>query len=299
MAIRRSKHTSSCLLRVLVAVLLGLLLGAVQPRAAFAQQKKQSVEALITKGQELFDEQRYEESVQVLSAGLMRPGTDKAEKIKIYQLLAYNYIVLRRNEEADGAVRGLLVLDEDFELPDTESPRFRDFFNQTREAWEEEGKPGLEEGSEARESKVAIKHTSPAQVEADLPISLEGKIDDPDAVVAKVTMYYRTGSSGKFKSTRVKYSTRKFTVEIPAEMVQPPLVEYYLEAVDEKGLPKATRGDAATPLRIAVPEGSSVASSPWLWVPLTTAVVGAVVAVVVVVLTSATSTSTVTVNVFE
>ena len=51
-----------------------------------------------------------------------------AEKIEIYRLLAYNFIILKRTDEADAAVRGVLVLDENFTLPPTESPRFRDFF---------------------------------------------------------------------------------------------------------------------------------------------------------------------------
>ena len=56
MVIRRTRHTSSRLLGVLVAVLLGLSLGVLRPPVAFAQQKKQSVKALITKGQTMFDE---------------------------------------------------------------------------------------------------------------------------------------------------------------------------------------------------------------------------------------------------
>ena len=75
------------------------------------------VTSLIQKGGELFDDQQYEESIQTLSAALMRPGTQKSDKIEIYRLLAYNYITLKRTEEADAAVRGLYVVDESFTLP--------------------------------------------------------------------------------------------------------------------------------------------------------------------------------------
>ena len=102
---------------------------------AYAEGAKQSVSGLIKKGQDLFDEQLYEESIQTLSAALMRPGIGKNEKVEVYRLLAYNYIALQRNDEADAAVRGLLVLDESFELPDTESPRFRDVFKSVRKKW--------------------------------------------------------------------------------------------------------------------------------------------------------------------
>ena len=205
---------------VLAALLLGLCLGAiVHPRAVHAQEK-QPVSSLLKKGQNHFDEQEYEESIQVLSAGLMRPGTSKADKVGIYTLLAYNYIVLQQDEEADGAVRGLLVLDPKFELPDTESPRFRDFFTAVRKKWEAEGRPGLVvDGGQVKVSKVKIKHTSPAQVDPGADVLLEGEVEDPDAEIEKVKLYYRQGSDGKFKTARVQYAVRKFTVEIPADVV--------------------------------------------------------------------------------
>ena len=284
----------------LVAVSVGI--GAAGDAAAGEQ--RQSVKSLITKGQDLFDEQMYEESIQTLSAALLRPGIGKKEKIEVYRLLAYNYIVLRRNEEADGAVRGLLVQEPEFELPDSESPRFRDFFQSTRDAWEEEGRPGFAEhtaaGAARPGKRVSIKHTSPAQVDAGLAVSITGTVDDSKAAVDKMVLYYRTGSSDKFTQTKVKFTVRKFSAEIPSAAVEPPLVEYYLEALDETGLPLATRGDAASPLRIAVPDESSWYTSPWFWVPVSAVVVaGIVVAAVVATQAGEEGTAAVTVNVFE
>lgn len=286
----------------LVGVSLALCVAVSAPGDAWAGGKRQSVASLIKKGQELFDEQMYEESIQTLSAALMRPGIAKKEKIRVYQLLAYNYITLRRDEEADGAVRGLLVLDEDFELPEGESPRFREFFDEIRVNWIQEGKPGLEKAKAAASaaSRVQLKHASPAQVEAGLDVSLTGKVDDPNARVDKIVLHYRTGSSGKYVSGKVKFAMRKFSAEIPGEAVEPPLVEYYLEALDESGLPVAARGDAASPLRIAVPDETSWYASPWFWVPVGVVVVGAIVVTAVVITTTAEEgTASVTVNVFE
>ena len=88
------------------------------PSAAFAQPagkaEKASVSSLIQRGSALFDDAEYEESIQTLSAALLRPGSSKQEKAEIYRLLAYNYIVLKRMDEADAAVRGLYVLDETY-----------------------------------------------------------------------------------------------------------------------------------------------------------------------------------------
>jgi hypothetical protein len=287
-------------LRVIAAVLMVLCLGVGTDRLAYAEGGKQTASSLIKKGQDLFDEQLYEESIQTLSAALMRPGIAKDEKIEVYRLLAYNYITLQRTEEADGAVRGLLVLDPTFELPDGESPRFRDFFKQVRAKWEEEGKPGAEtaSGATATGSSVLIKHASPAQVDAGLAVSLTGTVDDPKAVVQRLKLYYRASADEKFATARAKYGMRKFTAEIPADVVEPPLVEYYFEALDENGLPVASRGDAESPLRIAVPDEGAWYTSPWFWVPVTTVVAGAVV-VGIVLGTAGTPTSQVTVNVFD
>ena len=46
-------------------------------------------------------------------------------------------------------------------------------------------------------------------------------------------------------------------VSIPGAAVKPPLVDYYFEVLDGGGAVIANRGDASSPLRIAVPEPSS------------------------------------------
>lgn len=278
-----------------------LLTGA--PRPAWAQpSQKGGVTSLILKGSELFDDQQYEESIQTLSAALVRPGTSQQDKIEIYRLLAYNYITLKRTEEADAAVRGIFVLDETFKLPATESPRFRDFFEATRSKWEAEGKPGKAEtgGTAATEKPIKMVHASPAQVEPGTAVKLTGTIEDPDARVRGIQLNYRTGSKGKFVSAVGAYSMGQFRASIPSSAVKPPLVEYYLEALDKGGLPLTSRGDAATPLRIAVPEpqSSSVFTSPFFWIPVGVVLVGGAV-VTALIVSNASNTSTVSVKVRE
>jgi hypothetical protein len=268
---------------------------------AEAQQAKTAT-TLIQRGADLFDDQQYEESIQTLSAALVRPGTSKQEKIEIYRLLAYNYITLKRTDEADASVRGLLVLDESFRLAPNESPRFRDFFDATRKKWEAEGKPGqVEEGKPAEvEAPVTMQHASPAQVAPDTNVKLTGTVTDPNNRVRGVQLNYRTGATGKFVTAPATFTMGRFSAQIPATAVQPPLVEYYLQGIDKGGLPVTSRGDAATPLRIAVPapEEGGVLSSPWFWIPVGVLVIGGAVATAVIVSQSG-STSKVTVSVGE
>jgi hypothetical protein len=274
------------------------------PSIAWAQPAKAS---LVQRGSDLFDDQQYEESIQTLSAALLRPNTSKTEKIEVYRLLAYNYITLKRNDEADAAVRGLLVLDESFRLKSSESPRFRDFFDATRKKWEGEGKPGVVvEGKPVEvEKAVTLKHSSPPQVEPDSVIKLSGEVDDPGNRCKGVQLFYRQGSTGKFVNVVAAYSMGSFRSQVPASAVKPPFVEYYLLATDKGGLPLTSRGDAAAPLRVVVPEpqkGGGVLTSPWFWVPAGLVVVGGVVAAVLVATHSSAAsknTSSVTVSVHE
>lgn len=268
--------------------------------AAFAQGGKSVTTTLIQRGSAQFDDQAYEESIQTLSAALVRPGASDREKIEIYRLLAYNFIILKRAEEADAAVRGVFVLDEGFSLPPSESPRFRDFFTTAKRKWLEEGKPGkLSAGKAAPlEKPVKMNHASPAQIPAGTQLKLTGTIEDPDGRVRGVQLAYRTGAKGKFILAAATYTLGEFRATIPPSAVKPPLIEYYLTGVDKSGLPVTGRGDAATPIRVVVPADRSVASSPALWVPLGLAVVGGAVATAIL-LTRSHSTSTVMVGVRE
>jgi len=278
----RLAHAALCAFALSAVALPAAQHAHAQPKAAIG---KTDTTALIQKAQDLFDDQRYEESVQTLSAALLRPGTSAENKIEIYRLLAYNYITLGRNEEADGAVRGLLVQKEDFELSKKESPRFRDFFTKARAAWEAEGKPGKDEGGGARAlPTVAIKHTAAVQVDPDAIVKIEGTIEDPTTSVTEVQLFFRSSGADKFASKPLVYSMGSFRGQLPQNIVQPPLVEYYLLAVDAKGLPLASRGDADTPVRIAVrePENDSIFVSPWFWLPVGVVVVGGVIATAII-----------------
>lgn len=238
---------------------------------------------LITTGRNLFEDQRYEESIQTLSAALLRPNTPKNDRVEIYRLLAYNYIVLSQKEEAEAAVRGLYALDPEFALASNESPRFKEFFAEVKKRWEADGKPGLVTETAAASKPVSIKHASPPQQERGKEIRLSAEIDDPESRVGSVVVHYRTGSQGMFEKADARLSEGRYRAVIPPAAVKPPLVEYYLEVLDGKGLPIASRGDVAAPLRIAVPapaQGGGLLSSPWFWTGTGAVVVGGVLAAI-------------------
>jgi hypothetical protein len=236
---------------------------------------------LIQRGRELFEDQQYEESIQTLSGAVVRPQNTLAQKIEIYRLLALDHITLGHKEEAENFVRALLALQPDYELPRSESPRFRDFFAAVRAKWEAEGRPGLATEPSAAPKPVAIKHSSPSEAAPGTEVTLTAALDDPGHRTRQVELFYRAGSAGRFTEVTAQFAPAEGSVRatLPSAAVQPPYVAYYLLAKDAAGLPLASSGDADAPLRIPVPEPSKG------WV-LPVVVGGAVVGVAGIVLGS-------------
>ena len=240
-----------------VAFSLVLLVSASAASVASAQ-----ANPLIDRGVAEYEDLRFQEALQTFSAALVRSGNTPADQIRIYRYLALNYLALQREEEASGAYRALLGLSPD-EQPGTDvSPRFRDFFARVRAAWEADGRPGT-----APAAAVAIQHRSPAQAERGTAVTLTASITDPDHRAAGLVLAYRQGTSAVFRRVEcTRGEDGSFTATIAAADVSPPLVEYYFEAIDAGGLPLASRGDVAAPLRIAVPApGGDIVSEPAFW----------------------------------
>jgi hypothetical protein len=224
------------------------------PSNAFAQGK--TAQDLVQRGKALFDDQQYEESIQTLSAALLRPNNSKQQRLDVFRLLALNYITINRKDEAESAVRGLLALQPDYTLPASESPRFRDFFSSAQKKWEAEGRPGIVKETEPPPTPVTMQHVSPSQVAPGTEIPLSVKLDDPQGRVYDVKLFFRPGSTGKFAEQTTTFGSAIAKATIPGRIVQPPLVEYFFEGFDKGGLPIVARGDVAAPLRVAVPAPS-------------------------------------------
>lgn len=237
---------------------------------------------LLKKGEAQFDDQRYEDAIQTLSAALMRPDSSASEKVAVYRLLALSYITLGKLQEAESAVRGLLVLDPAYDLSPSESPRFRDFFAKVRERWEGEGRPGLEK-PDAAPKPVLLRHEPLGEQKAGEALEIRVRLTDPGARVRTVDLKVKAGRGGdgepadavRTRPMALAAGTARAT--IPGTLVKGPFVEYWVEARDEDGELVATRGDADAPLRAPVADGGG---TKWLLpVLLGTGVVGGTFAV--------------------
>lgn len=232
---------------------------------------------LIEEGADQYDELRYEEALQTLSAALVRAGNTREQQARIYELLAFTYLSLGREAEAEGAYRSLLAIQPNYEAGADMSPRFREFFGGVKQRWEQEGRPGG-----APPAPASIQHTSPAQADPGEAVELRATLDDPSGRIVSVVLAYRQGTSDVYRRLDTELVDGEHIATIPGDDVAPPLVEYYFEGLDANGLPVASRGDVAAPLRIAV-EGDSggIATKWWFWTILGVAVVGAVVTAVI------------------
>ncbi|MCC7537725.1 MAG: hypothetical protein IT379_15995 [Deltaproteobacteria bacterium] len=250
-----------------------VVVAASLPRASVDAQQPRRRNPLIAQGREQADDLRFEESIQTLSAALVRSGNSLEDRIEIYRLLALNYFALNRPEEAEGALRSVLALRPDFTLGSAVAPRVREFLDEVRQRWESEGRPGVTQRAPAA---IRIEHRSPAERDPGSAVTLQASVDDPDDRMSRLVLAYRQGTRAVYRRIDARRNARGFTAVIPAADVRPPLVEYYFEAVDQNGVPLAARGDVAAPLRIAVAGGDSVLTSWWFWTGAAVVVAGAV-----------------------
>ncbi len=233
---------------------------------------------LIAQGIQEYDDLMYEESVNTLSAALMRQGNTIEQQVEIYKYLGLNYMLLDKPDEAGGAFRKLLCIDEDWSFDTTTtSPKILTFFNSVKQTWIEEGKPG--KAGPVEGPKVSIGHKVPDMGIKGEPIHLQITVEDPSLVVAGLFVFYKTTEgflAVKATPSVLPTTSTVYMATLPGDIVAPPAVDYYMQAQDAKGQVLAVRGDADAPLRVTVPskEGGSVAKKWWFWTIIGVAVAG-------------------------
>lgn len=217
----------------------------------------------MAKGKQLFDDQQYEESIQVLSGALVRPTNTKEDKLDILRTLAFDYIILDRKEEAEAATRSIFVENPEFTLPASDSPKFRDFFQKSKEHWIADGRPGLRPAMDPNNLPLVravptIAHTSPTQVEPKKNLVLVARITDSDKQLHEVKLLYRLGDKGKFAELLTQWTPDGLArTTVPGTELKGPILEYYFVGLNAEKLAIATRGDSGSPFRVAISDGGN------------------------------------------
>ena len=154
-------------------------------------------------------------------------------------------------------------------------------FDRVRDRWVAEGRPGVQQANTPQRvlRPVTIEHRSPPQQTHNTALELTATLTDPDRRSAGLVLAWRAGSRGLFHRANAQNRSGTFTATVPAGDVRPPVVEYYLEAVDENGIAVNARGDAYAPLRVVVPEerAPSILTRWWFWTGAAVVVAGVAV----------------------
>lgn len=235
------------------------------PRSAGAQSFPDN--PLIAQGIDLYNDLEYEQSITMLQRALVRAENVPEQKIAIFQYLALDYLVLDRAEDAVQAFRQLLAIQPEYELdPAVFSPEHRRFLEGVRAQWESEGRPGWV-SPESLLRPVVVNHELPAEAERDRSLDLQVSVIDPDGRLRQLVVSYRAPGEPGFVRVPAEAVAGGFAATVPGDRIQPPLIEYFFEALDAQGRVVGTRGDERSPLRVPVPgdEEGSIVEEWWFW----------------------------------
>jgi hypothetical protein len=248
----------------------------------------------VAQAREHYDNGEFQEAIQTLVTVIVQPGLSPSCEVRIYEILGSCYFALTRIEESVNAYRQVLIREGNHALARdlSPSPRMLEFYRGVRERWVAEGRPGLRpRGGDPGfvtpvGPRVTLDHQPPSEPpQANTPLNLTVSITDPGRRVGQVTLAYRpvgTSTGGRFDhAIAASAGIGEYRATVPAGAVRPPALEYYFEALDRVGTAIETRGTAALPLRLNIPEpGRPVPAWPFI---LGAGIVAVAVAVVVVV----------------
>jgi tetratricopeptide (TPR) repeat protein len=111
--------------RAIAILVAAVALGA----AGGAQAKNQHLD----RGIKLLNDMEDAKALEELQQALAQPGNTPAEQVKIHIYLGITYFSLLKNEEAKKSFERALELDVTAELPESTSPKIRDFFAKLKE----------------------------------------------------------------------------------------------------------------------------------------------------------------------
>ena len=234
---------------------------------------------LIAHGVQLYNDMEFEASVDALQRALVRAENVPEQKVAIFKFLALDYLVLGRQEDARQAFRQLLAIQPEFQLdPAVFSPEYREFLEGVRAEWEGEGRPGWVP-PQSRLRPAVIDHQLPAEAVRGDSLELRATVEDPDGRVRRFVIAYRPAGESEFLRMEAQPAPGGYAATIAGDRIEPPVIEYYFETLDDEGNVVGRKGDERIPMRVPVPGGeddSSVWTSWWFWTLIGVGVAAAV-----------------------
>jgi tetratricopeptide (TPR) repeat protein len=241
----------------------------------------------INRGIKLFNDLEYQKSIEQLKRALgKQQNLTKQELTETDKYLAFDYLVLGNEAEAERYVKELLKLDPWFELDPMSSPRFLDFFAKVKKSMPPPPKRVATLTASGERAPVEMTYTtSPSQrAIKDAPLTFAVGIADPERRHARIVLLHRKKGAPAYSTvTARRVDNGRYEIIIPGLLVQQPTVEFYIAAEDEQGNKIGLLGSEQVPLAIDVnePEGTPVYATWWFWTGIGAAVAAGVVTAIV------------------
>ncbi|RME05726.1 MAG: tetratricopeptide repeat protein [Deltaproteobacteria bacterium] len=189
-------------------------------------------------------------------AALASPDLDREGRVVAYLHLGFTHVVLGERDAAIEAFLQALELDPTHRLSPSDSPKIREVFEEARRRF-----------LASDQIAPSITHYPPPaekRVPAGRKVDITANVTD-NRSIESVTLYYRSVGDLRYLSTAMlPQGGKTFIGVIPAFLVTPVGVEYYIEARDEAGNVTLS-ASAADPYTIRVEREKAWYKKWWVW----------------------------------
>ncbi len=200
-----------------------------------------SSEKLLKKGVEAYKKVDFELAVQSLEQAIELGLRAKEKQAQAYKYLAFVQAALGDTAQSQAAYLKLLTLDPDFDLPVSASPRLREPLLQAQKIFAKR---------DSTPPEIVVQPL--VSVESGNSFSIKAEVKDKSGI-DKVTLFYRSTPIDRFSSITMKYVRGdEYSATIPAVSVQPPSINFYIEAFDTRGNGPSRQGSVQNPLMVEV-----------------------------------------------
>jgi tetratricopeptide (TPR) repeat protein len=237
---------------------LSLALVLCTPAAAAESDPAGEVQRRLEIGERRYLDQDYRAAVEVLAAVLGDPVATNAERARAFEYIGLSWLILGKPKKAREAFEDLLSIDPHYTLTDpSRSPKLRQFFEQVREKFV----PGYGGGPAGQ---AELEHDAPRGAVAGRPIEIAAVVQRSETPVAQVTLQARqrgllTFSGRPLTPTDGAFRLRFTPPADPAGYV----LEYYLEASDERGRVLGRIGSPERPIALEVRGAQAARDRLW------------------------------------
>jgi hypothetical protein len=234
-----------------------MLLALVVVTPAFARPASgpQEMEAYLSRGQKLFDDQDYAAAIQALAPVTRDARATRAQRLRALELIALAEYIRGDQGAARATFERILDIDPGYQLRDTSgSPKIRGFFDNVKKQLV----PGFDPNAGAD-----LEHAAPTAGTAGKSIEFEVRVTRGNVFDLVVGTRRRGELQYKVTPLAPRGDNRWRARVVPEPSQKSYELEYYVEARDAGGGTVARIAAPDQPLEIALEPGGNEVRAPW------------------------------------